>query len=71
MFNKVLNHLIHIGNKIVERLKRLKEKQISDKVYNELYPTGLKPGIRKIHKSNVDGVPYFRPILSAIGTPTY
>ena len=33
-------------NKIVELLKRLKEKQeISDKVYKELYPTGSKPGI--------------------------
>ena len=41
MIVKVLNHLIHMENKIVELLKRLKEKQeISDKVYNELYPTG-------------------------------
>ena len=74
--SKVLNHLIHMENKIVELLKRLKEKQeISDKVYKELYPTGSKPGILyglcKIHKSIVDGVPPFRPILSAIGTPTY
>ena len=39
--SKVLNHLIHMENKIVELLKRLKEKQeISDKVYNVLYPTG-------------------------------
>ena len=63
-------------NKIVQLLKRLKEKQeISDKVYNELYHTRSKPGILyglcKIHKSIVDGVPPFRPILSAIGTPTY
>ena len=73
--SKVLNHLIHMENKIVELLKRLKEKQeISDKVYRELYPAGSKPGILcglcKIHKSIVDGVPPFRPILSAIGTPT-
>ena len=63
-------------NKIVQLLKRLKEKQeISDKVYNELYPTDLKPGILyglcKIHKSIVDGVTPFCPIMSAIGTPTY
>ena len=39
--SKVLNHLIHMENEIVELLKRLEEKQeISDKVYNELYPTG-------------------------------
>ena len=33
--NKVLNHLIHMENKILQFLKGLKEKQeISDKVYN-------------------------------------
>ena len=74
--SKILNHLIHMENKFVELLKRLKEKQeISDKVYNELYPTGSNKnilyGLCKIHKSIVDGVPPFRPILSAIGTPTY
>ena len=56
--------------------KKLKEKQeIPNKAYNELYPTGTGPGILwglwKFHKSIVDGVPPFRPILSAIGTPTY
>ena len=35
-----------MGNRIVELLKRLKERQeISDKVYNGLYRTGSKPGI--------------------------
>ena len=67
--SKVFNHLIHMENKIVELLKRLKEKEeISDKVYYELYLTSSKPGILyclcKIHKSIVDGV-------SAIGTPSY
>ena len=28
-------------------------------------------GLAKIHKKVVDGCPPFRPILSAIGTPTY
>ena len=74
--SKVFNHLILMENKIAELLKRLKEKQeISDKVYNELYPTGSKPGtlngLCKIHKSIVDGVSPFHPILSAIRTPTY
>ena len=37
---KYLIHLIHLENKIVQLLKRLKEKQeISEKVYNELYTT--------------------------------
>ena len=74
--SKVLNHLIHMENKIVELLKKLKEKQeISDKVYKELYPTVSRPGILyglcKIHKSIVDGVRPFCIILSAIGIPTY
>ena len=73
---KVLNHLIHMENRIVELLKSLLKKQeISDEVYNELYPTGSKPrilyGLCKTHKSTVDGVPPFRLILSVIGTPTY
>ena len=56
----------------VELLKKVKEKQeISDKVYNELYPTCILNGLCKIHKSIVDGVSPFRPILFAIGTPTY
>ena len=74
--SKVLNHLIHMENKFVELLKRLKEKQeTSDKVYNELYPTDSKPGILyslcEIHRSIFDVVPCLCSILSAIGTPTY
>ena len=74
--SKVLNHLIHMENKFVELLKRLKEKQeTSDKVYNELYPTDSQPGILyslcEIRRSIVDVVPCFCSILSAIGTPTY
>ena len=74
--SKVLNHLIHMDNKFVEFLKWLKEKQeIFDKAYNEIYPTGSKRGILyshgKIHKSIIDGVPRFRPALSAIRTCTY
>ena len=63
-------------NKIVELLKKVKEKQeISDKVSNELYPTVSRPGILhslcKIHESIVDGTLPFCPIFSAIGTSTY
>ena len=44
--SKALNHLIHMENKIVELLKKLKEKlEISDKIYNELYPAGFRPSI--------------------------
>ena len=53
--------------KAAELLKKVKEKQeISDKVYNELYPTCILYGLCKIHKSIVDGVSPFRPILFAI-----
>ena len=38
-------------------------------------PVGSRPGIMyglcKVHKEEVDGCPLFRPILSALQTPTY
>ena len=44
--SKVRNRLIQTENKMIELLKKLKEKQeISNKVYNELYRTGSSPGI--------------------------
>ena len=73
--SKVLNHLIPMENKIVELLKRLKEKQeISDKS-TMYYTLQVKPGVLyglcKICKSVVDGLHPFRPILTAIGTHIY
>ena len=50
-------------------MKFLKKKK------NELYPSGSKPGVlyglSKVHTALEDGIPSFRPILSAIGTSTY
>ena len=74
--NKVLNHIVHMENRIIDVLKKLKKKKIiSENKYEDLYPVGSRPGIlygrAKIHKPIKDGVPSFRPILSAIGTPTY
>ena len=50
-------------------------RQKSEKGKNDLYPSGSKPGVlyglAKIHKALEDGTPSFRPILLAIGTPTY
>ena len=47
----------------------------SEKVYNSIASTGTKPGILyglpKIHKSLVNNLPKFRPIISMTGTPTY
>ena len=45
------------------------------KEYDNIYPTGSRPGIlygsAKIQKPITDNCPSFRPILSAIDTPTY
>ena len=74
--NKVLKHIVHMENRILDILKKLKNKKvISEKKYEDLYPVGSSPGIlygrAKIHKPVKDGIPSFRPNLSAIGTPTY
>ena len=74
--DKVLNHIIHIEQRIIDLLISLKnQNEIPKKNYDNLYPLGLKPGILyglgKIHKALEDGISTFRPILSAIGTPTY
>ena len=74
--DKVLNHIIHIEQRIIDLLISLKnQNEIPKKNYDNLYPLGLKPvilyGLGKIHKALEDGIPAFCPILSAIGTPTY
>ena len=55
--------------------KLLSAKKISKRQHDLLYPRGSKPGVLyglpKIHKQLVDGIPKFRPILSAIGTCSY
>ena len=49
--------------------------EISKETYNKLRPIGSKPGTlyrsAKVHKPLINGLPPFRSILSAIGTPTY
>ena len=49
--------------------------EISEKEKKDLYLSGSQLGVlyglAKIHKALEDGIPSFRPILSAIGTPTY
>ena len=56
--SQVLNHLICIENRIEVT------QESSDKVYNELDPTGSRPcilyGLCKIHKSIADG---FQPFV--------
>ena len=74
--DKVLNHLIHMENQVTDVLKNLRDKkEISIEQYKDLSPSGSRPGIiyclGKVHKIVTDGLPSFRPILSAISTPTY
>ena len=73
---KALNHLIHMEEGIIRLLKSLEDQgKISEKEKNDLHASGSKPGVlhglAKIHKALEDVIPSFRPILSAIGTPTY
>ena len=73
---KALNHLIHMEERIIHLLKSSEDQgEISEKEKNDLCPSGSKPealyGLAKIHKALEDGIPSFRPILSAIGAPTY
>ena len=44
--NKVLNHIVHMENRIIDVLKKLKNKKIiSEKKYKDLYPVASSPGI--------------------------
>ena len=74
--DKVLNHLIHMENRVANVLKNLRdEKEISIEEYKELSPSGSRPGIKygfaKVNKFVTARLLSFRPNLSAIGTPTY
>ena len=48
---------------------------MSKEMHKSIKPVGTGPrtmcGICKVHKQEVDGCPPFRPILSALQTPTY
>ena len=74
--DKELNYVLNLEKKIVNVLKDLnKKEEITEVDYNHLYPCGSRPGIlygmAKVHKPVADRCPSFRPILSAINTPSY
>ena len=74
--DKILNHLFHMENRVTEVLEDLRDKkEISIEQNKDLNPSGSRPGIMygsvNVHKIVTDGLPSFRPILSAISTPTY
>ena len=51
------------------------KKKNSEKEFDSISPVGSTPGILngnpKVHKTVVNNTPKFRPIFSAINTPTY
>ena len=72
----IVKNLTDIEDKIRKVLQPLKEKGVlSNEIYNKIMPVGCQPGkmygLCKVHKEAVDGHKPFRPILSAINTPTY
>ena len=73
---KHYNFLIDLEKKISEPLKELYQLNIIDKkIYDKLCPVGshfgILNGVVKVHEQLVNNCQTFKPILSAIGTPTY
>ena len=73
---KEINYITNLEKKITSDLKLLKDEEIIDKAtYKNIKPVGSRPGVLyrlgKVHKEINNGIPPFRPILSAIGTPTH
>ena len=74
--NTSLNFAINQGKHVDKVLKKLVEsKSMTEKTRKSLKPVGTRPGVMygscKVHKASVGNCPPFRPILSALNTPTY
>ena len=74
--HKDLNYIINSEERVTDLLKKLKNKNtISEETYDKLRPLGSKPGTlygsAKVPKPFMNGLLSFRPILLAIGIPTY
>ena len=72
--DKHLNFIIGIEKKLTNLLKQLKASEaISEIDYKKLKGSsfGVLYGLCKTHKKVLDKCPPFRPILSAIKTPSY
>ena len=73
---KDLNLIINSEKKLRGVFNKLKfDKIISENEFDKICPLGSRPGIlyglAKVHKPVINNCPSFRPILSAINTPTY
>ena len=77
-----LNHIVRSEERVRKVLYKYCETNtkhtqfvFTDRQYASVAPTGSKPGtlygLPKIHKTLVNNLPKFRPIVSMIGTPTY
>ena len=71
-----LNFVVNQGKHIDTIFKNLVDSNsMSKEMRKSIKPVGTRPGtmygLCKVHKQEVDGCPPFRPILSALQTPTY
>ena len=71
-----LNFVVNQVKRINTIFKNLVDSNsMSKEMCKSIKPVGTRPGTRyglcKVHKQEVDGCPPFRPILSALQTPTY
>ena len=73
---KEINHIVNLEEKFTSDFKLLKDKEIIDKsTYKSIKLVCSRPNILygsgKIHKETCNRLPSFRPIISAIDTPSY
>ena len=73
---KWLNCIVSLEKKLKEYFKILeKDDKISEDEFESICPIGTSPGILygqpKVHKTVINNISQFRPILSAIDTPLY
>ena len=71
-----LNFVVNQEKRIDTIFKNLVDSNsMSKEMHKSIKPVGTRPGtmygLCKVHKQEVDGCPPFRPILSALQTPTY
>ena len=71
-----LNFVVNQKKRIDTIFKKVVDSNsMSKEMRKFVKPVGTRPGIIdgncKVHKQQVDGCPAFRPILSALQTPTY
>ena len=72
LLNVAIDHEKHV-DKVLKKF--VESKSMTEKTRKSLKPVGTRPGIMygscKVHKASVGNCPPFRPILTALNTPTY